>query len=261
MNRGDEPTIPPPPAAVEPVRSGDAVGTTTDERLQELMARLGHDLRAPLGAVLMWTHVARSASGAERAAALDAIEQGAREQNAIIAELVDLTRARVGRLPLARARVRQNQLVEATLASGRAAAEKRGARVERLGGGEADPELVGDPVRLVRAVSNLVLHALRFSGPGTSVSLGTPREPGWIRLEIGAEFEGYSRAALESDLSRFDFASFERGGAAAGFGLAFAREMFELHRGTLGVEEEPGAPGKTPRLTVVARLPEAAAPP
>ena len=63
MNRGDEPTIPPPPAAVERVRPGDAVGTTTDERLQELMARLGHDLRAPLGAVLMWTHVARSASG------------------------------------------------------------------------------------------------------------------------------------------------------------------------------------------------------
>ena len=261
MNRGDEPPIAPPPTAVERVPAGDAVGTMTDERLQELMARLGHDLRAPLGAVLMWTHVARSADGAERAAALDAIEQGAREQNAIIAELVDLTRARVGRLPLTRVRLRQSQLVEATLVSGRAAAEKRGARVERLGGGEGDPELVGDPVRLVRAVSNLVLHALRLSGPGASVSLATPHEPGWIRLEIGAELEGHSRAALESELSRFDFASFDRRGAAAGFGLAFAREIFELHRGTLAVEEGPGAPGKTPRLTVVARLPEAATPP
>jgi signal transduction histidine kinase len=236
------------------------------ERLNEFVARLGHDLRAPLGAVLMWTHVAREAVGSlERTAALEAIELGAREQNAVIAELVDLARARAGRLVLARTRFAAREIVEGALDAIRADTRKRGGRIDWAPADppSSQPEVEGDLPRLIRSLSNLVLHAFRLSEPGSAVTIVTAREPGWIRLEVRAGFEGLAPSALERHLARFDFASFDAaaglGGAAAGFGVAYAREIAEQHGATLTVEagsSSPSRPSPT-AAALVLRLPVA----
>ena len=231
-------------------------GQVIHEQLHEFVARLGHDLRAPLGAVLMWTHVAREAvGGIERTAALEAIELGAREQNAVIAELVDLARAQAGRLVLARSRFGVREIVEGALEAIRADTRKRGGRIDWVRGGPSQPEVEGDLPRLIRSVANLVLHAFRLSEPGSAVTIVTTREPGWARLEVRAGFEGLTPAALERHLARFDFASFDGAaglGGAAGFGLAYAREIAEHHAATLTAEVSSSSP---PELALVLRLP------
>jgi signal transduction histidine kinase len=213
------------------------------------VARLGHDLRAPLGAVLMWTHVAREAvGGIERTAALEAIELGAREQNAVIAELVDLARARAGRLVLARTRFGAREIVEGTLHAIHADIRKRGGRIDWVPASPSLPEIEGDLPRLVRSVTNLVLHAFRLSEPDSGVTIVTACEPGWVRIEIRAGFEGLAPSTLERHLARFDFASFD---GATSFGLAYAREIAEQHAATLTVE----ASSSSPELALVLRLP------
>lgn len=225
-----------------------------DFRLQELVARIGHDLRAPLGAVLMWIHVARQAAESDRLDALEAIEAGAREQNSLISELVDLTRARVGRLELERTTLGLAELVDQAVLATAAQARNHDLQVERpLGGGES-AMLVGDSVRLVRSIINVVTYAIRVSRAGRRVNLTCIHEPGWARLEVGGPFTTVDLPVLGRVLSAFSLTGFraERDATSLVFGLCFAREMLALHGGTL-----TPVIGASDTVTIAIRLPAA----
>ena len=225
-----------------------------DLRLQDLVARIGHDLRAPMGAVLMWLHVARQATEPSRNDALDAlsaIEAGAREQNVLISELVDLTRARAGHLALNRMPVRFDELVDEVVFETARQARMRGVGLDRTPAAPGGDLVFGDQPRLLQSIVNVVSHAIRISRPGRRVVLACVPEMGWARLEIRGAFEEVDLPGLERLLRPFAPAElFAEGDATAAVDLrlSYAYAMVALHRGRL--EALRGPP-----VAVVIRLP------
>lgn len=102
--------------------------------------------------------------------------------------------------------------------------------------------VAADPVLLRRTLANLVSNAVKYSTPGTTVTVRGRVDGDMARVEVADEGVG-----LSPDDARRAFEPFWRGGAAttrvargAGLGLALVSEYVRAMRGTCGVSSEPG---------------------
>lgn len=239
----------PRPEPIEPEETREV-----DRWMYQFTAQLAHDMRAPMGAIFMWAHVLRAADLGENRAAIEAIEASARQQSRMLADVVDMARALVGRLKIDRARVDLVAVVSAALEEKAKDAAARRVAVEWPGSAGPAMMVKADAKRLQQALACLIAHAISNATAGrVMVRLGG--EPGNhvdVRVEIpGASgelaalddlFAAYRAPGLDLPTGRPDF----------GMGLPFARAMVQLHGGTLQVENQ-GADGH--HLVFVARLP------
>jgi signal transduction histidine kinase/CheY-like chemotaxis protein len=117
----------------------------------------------------------------------------------------------------------------------------RGARIE------FDPrvdlarnwQVVGDESRLRRIYTNLVENALRYSPPGTTVTLGVVADGNDLRAYV--DDEGPGLLAGESTARLFGlFSKGKEGGGKAGLGLYFCKITVERWGGVIGCENRPG---------------------
>jgi signal transduction histidine kinase len=98
----------------------------------------------------------------------------------------------------------------------------------------------GDPVRLERAMVNLLGNAIKFSPPGSSVDVSLARGRHFARIAVSDQGPGIS----EDGKARI-FEVFQREEETAhlpglGLGLFITKQIAESHGGTISVESEHG---------------------
>jgi len=171
----------PPSEAIPPSRAAEADARATggsapreiDAWMYEITARLAHDMRTPLGAIRMWSHVLRTGREADRPAALDAIEASTAGLSEQMAFLADVTRVVVGRLPIEK---QPCDLVSLFRQGVEAAARELARRIVSVDvqvalADDEPPMLAGDPTRLRRAFECLVAAAGAFiAAEGTVIA-------------------------------------------------------------------------------------------
>jgi len=145
-------------------------------------------------------------------------------------------------------RVDLRSVVDDTAGLFRAAAESRGNRLEVIRPDVA-VEARADGEAVKQALINLVDNALKYSAPGTAVTVELGRADG--RVEIRVRDRGIG--IPPEDLGRI-FEKFFRANEAsrvapqgAGLGLKIVKAIMEAHNGEVGVESKPGQ-GSTFRL-------------
>jgi two-component system sensor histidine kinase KdpD len=203
------------------------------DRLKDaLMAAVSHDLRTPLTTIKAVGHeILRD--GDERAALV--IEEADR-LNRVVSDLLDLSRLNSGGVPLNLELNPADDLV--------AAAVQQTAGV--LGDHELqvripeDDILVGrfDPVHSVRALSNLVHNAAKYSPPGSPIQLTLERKDDTLRLLVEDRGEGVPADEVERIFEPFvRLKGADRGGS--GLGLSIARRLAEAQGGRVYYEARP----------------------
>jgi signal transduction histidine kinase len=150
---------------------------------QAFVSMLAHELRTPLGAILMWAHVLRMGRAEDRDAALDAIEASAQEQSAMIAGLLDLTRALAGTLRLDIGDVDVARTVLVVLEEARSLASTAQVTL-KLSIAEGTFALRGDAVRLRALMGALLKDAVKVTPPAGEVQVSLGRSEGAIRLTV-----------------------------------------------------------------------------
>lgn len=217
------------------------LGRTFDamaERIQTLLGAerrllldISHELRSPLARLNVAVELARTGDNQE--AALDRIQKEADRLNALVGELLQVTRAEGDPSSLRVEPLRLDDVVRTVAADTEIEAEPRGASV-RL---EPLPEITvnGDPELLRRAIENIVRNAVKYAPAGTAVEIGLRPASGGAVLSI----RDHGPGVPEQDLNRI-FDPFyrvntdrDRSTGGVGLGLAIARRAVELHRGTL----------------------------
>jgi signal transduction histidine kinase len=205
-------------------------------RLNEMFVGiLGHDLRNPLGTMLMGAQLLeRQLSDEAQLKTIRRVNSAGRRMMAMIEQILDLTRARLaGGLGLVRRRKRLDvgNLVERTVDEFTGAHPERELSVEILG----DSTTSGDADRLLQVFSNLISNALQHgeSGSGVLVAVdGTDRE---IVIQVrnrGAIPAGLLSTIFDPFRGRQNLSSTSR----LGLGLFIAQQIVLAHGGTLGVE-------------------------
>ncbi len=225
-----------------------------DRRKTEFLAILGHELRNPLtpirNAVYALKHMGPFGGPQDRSHSI--IERQVAQMARLIDDLLDVSRIARGKVLLQESRFDLVALVRAAVEDRAEVLEAHGLALGlRL---PASPlVIVGDPVRIVQAVGNLLDNAQKFTDPGGRIDVTLAASPDGATAAIGIRDSGIG---MPPEIIPHLFEPFSqpadslrRGGL--GLGLALVKGLVELHGGSVSVAS-PGS-GKGSEFTI--RLP------
>ena len=222
----------------------------------EFLATLSHELRTPLNAVLGWARVLRSArlDDAAQSHALEAIERNARVQALLIEDLLDMSRIATGTPRLQCRDVDLAAIVDAAVEVIRPAtlAKRLRLNVEVL----TRPALThGDSGRLQQVIWNLLSNAIKFTPADGQISVRLERDEDGYCLSVRDTGAGIDPAFLPLVFEPFRQAdgTITREHGGLGLGLAIAKQLVELHGGTITAQSLGDGQG----ATFVVRIPAA----
>ncbi len=201
-----------------------------DGHRTRMIVNLSHELRTPLSLVLGPLEEAADVPGLERA------RQNALQLQKLIDQLFDISRLEAGELPL---RAQHRNLVDFVRTTGarfKDAARTAGIRLELP---EAGPALWAwyDPDQLEKVLNNLIQNALKFTPAEGHIQLRCFPTDDHLKVEVEDSGPGVPVAEREQIFERLyqvDQQDQRRHGGA-GVGLALARELVDLHGGTIGM--------------------------
>ncbi|HET7433929.1 MAG TPA: ATP-binding protein [Thermoanaerobaculia bacterium] len=214
----------------------------------EFLTTLSHELRTPLTAISGWAAMLQMGSLDEKttSTAIETIGRSARVQGELIDDLLDLSRVVSGKLHLEVETIDLAPIVEQAVVAAHPAAE---AKQLALAFVAEEPVLLvrGDERRLRQIAWNLVSNAVKFTQRGGSIRVTLSRVHQHARVEVSDNGPGIDATFLPHVWERFRQAdsSVSREHGGLGLGLAVARELVELHGGTVSVASAGRGQGAT----------------
>ena len=224
---------------------GESIASYADELARSrdtFLAILGHDLRSPLSAVSMSGHyLSRTGmlAGKPELQAVACIQRGAAKMDAMIKDLLEYTRTRLGRgIPIARRACDVGRLCEAAIEEMRSG---HPGRVFRLG---LSGELGGDfdGARLEQVLANLLNNAVQHGAQDSPVILEAEGGRDAISLRVKNYGPAIPADALQVifdplvQLPALASGPEEAPSTNLGLGLYIARHVVLGHGGTLEAE-------------------------
>ena len=205
----------------------------------EFLGTLSHELRTPLNAILGWSEMLleQTFTDAELREGLEVITRNARSQAQLIEDLLDMNRIISGKVRLDVQTIDLAKVVDAAVGTVRPSADAKGIRLGKVVDPLAGP-VSGDPNRLQQVVWNLLSNAVKFTPKGGAVEVVLARVSAHVEITVRDTGMGIDPTFLAHVFERFrqaDSSSTRRSGGL-GLGLAIAKQLVELHGGTLRAE-------------------------
>ncbi len=210
-----------------------------------LLAAVSHDLRTPLASIKASVSSLRQTdvqwSAADQADLLATIEQNADRLDALIGNLLDMSRLHTGSLqPFLRPTAIDEVAPVALLGL------DESARLQ-IAVPEGFPLVLADPGLLERVLANLFSNALRYSPPSCPPELHAQLLDGVVELEVVDHGKGVPDGQKERIFEPFSQVGDRHPGV--GLGLAVAKGFAEAMGGTITAADTPGG-GLTVRVTL-----------
>ena len=219
----------------------------SDRRKDEFLATLAHELRNPLAPVSTALAIlARGETDAATQARLVAMMQRQMQQFVrLIDDLMEVSRLSTGRLSL---RTERLDLVEVVRTAVEIVAPSLLARRHTLEVQWPPPLwLQGDRTRLGQVFVNLLGNAAKYTDPGGRITITFELQAESVRVQVADNGLGIAPEMLDEVFEMF--VQVERspvhGRAGLGVGLPLARQLVELHQGTLTLHSDGLGQGST----------------
>jgi signal transduction histidine kinase len=236
----------------------------TNRAKDRFLAAVSHDLRSPLNAIGGWASQleTRSADAEFTKRAARAIRHSTAVELRLVNDLLDLTRAKTGKLALHPQEVAIGTIVQTATDGIRTGAEQKGIEL-RIQAARDECRVFADPVRLEQVLTNLLTNAVKFTPAGGSVEVRVKPSGKAVAIQVvdsGIGIPADQRARIFDPFHQVD-ESRDIGGGGLGLGLAIAKRIVELHGGSIVAERNRGTPGSTFSVSLPAvepwRQPEA----
>lgn len=249
-------------AAHEALRSSERALREADQRKNEYLAMLAHELRNPLAPIRTAAHILKSsqASAAQIEQASTIIERQVAQITRIVDDLLDVSRVMRGLVTLDMRPIVLQEIVLTAIEQIRSLIDSKQHRLQVT---LPEPSIVlsGEGVRLVQMVSNLLSNAARHSGTNGTIELFVVAHPQLVEIHVRDHGAGIPAELLPRifDLFAQGQQSAARSEGGLGIGLALVRRLAELHGGHIHATST--GPGHGAEFTIVLpRLADEAAP-
>ena len=214
----------------------------------EFISTVSHELRTPLNTIRLWSRmfVSGKVQPDEVIEGGKMIDRAALAQQQLIDDLLDVSRMVSGNLRLALRSTDLASTVAAAIDAIRALADSRRISVEVDLSSEVG-HVVVDPDRIQQVVWNLLANAVKFTPEGGHIAVGLRRVGGSVEIEITDTGAGIRAEFLPHIFDRFrqaDSGSTRRY-AGLGLGLAIAKQLTEIHGGSIRAESDGEGLGAT----------------
>ena len=226
------------------LRDSEEVLRKADQRKDEFLATLAHELRNPLAPIrtaaeiLTLPNLSRERLAWSRQVIHRQVEHMAR----LLDDLLDVARITRGKLRLRLQPVDLSTIVDTAVEATRPllAIKKHALTIEMP---PDVPVFEADPVRLAQVLSNLLTNAAKYTDSPGQISLTARIENATLRISVKDNGIGLSPAALAEIFTMFSQVhdSHARTEGGLGIGLALVKGLVDLHGGTIDVfSEGPG---------------------
>ena len=227
--------------AVDALRHSEAQLKEADRRKDEFLAVLAHELRNPLAPIrtaLELIRLARSnASLVEEARTM--MERQVSHMVRLIDDLLDVSRIASGKIQLRRQAATLSSLINSAIEANLVALNDAGIVLD-VDLPEEPVSLDVDPTRFVQVLTNVLHNAVKFSHSGGQVSISANLHApngtaGHAQIVVRDAGLGISADLLPRVFEMFaqDETSSHSRGPGLGIGLALARQLIEMHGGSI----------------------------
>lgn len=229
-----------------------------EERVHErdrFLAVLGHELRNPLGAILLASQMT-DADGRIDAEKAQLIERQSRHLTRLVNDLLDLSRVAAGKIVLKRQRVNLVEIITQSVRTVIPAAQRQGIDLA-MRVPEHRIVVDADPVRVDQIVTNILTNAIKYTPEGGHVTLDLNDGDGQATIRVTDDGVGVAPDRIGGIFELFAQAenAIGRAQGGMGIGLALVRNLAELHDGSVAAKSDGVGKGSE----FVVRLPLATA--
>jgi PAS domain S-box-containing protein len=220
----------------------------------EFLAVLSHELRSPLNPILGWAKLLQQGKldATKTKTALATIQRNAQLQSQLIDDLLDISRILRGKLSVNEMPVDLSAVILAALETVRLAAEAKSLQIQTI----LTPHtgtVIGDAGRLQQVIWNLLSNAVKFTPQNGQVTITLTQIETHLQIRVTDTGKGISPEFLPYVFEHFrqeDGATTRKFGGL-GLGLAIARQLVEMHGGTVWAESQ----GEKQGATFIVQLP------
>ena len=162
------------------------------------------------------------------------IRRNAELQAKLIDDLLDMNRFLSGNVRLDLGAVDVGALLQTTMQGLQPAADAKGIQLLALVDSPS-AEVLGDARRLQQVLWNIVHNAIKFTPSGGRVEIHVLRAGGHLQISVQDNGQGISPSFLPHVFERFrqEDSSPTRASFGLGLGLSIAKQIIELHGGTI----------------------------
>lgn len=217
---------------------------SADQRKDEFLAILAHELRGPLSAVAMAAELlAKGMSSPTQAANFgQLISRQASHMNRIVEDLLDVSRIVRNEVSIENELVDLREVISLAAEQIAPAAQRRNHQVVlRLP--DVGAYVLGDQTRLIQVVGNLIGNSVRYTPEGGNIEVAITAQLSQICISVSDNGIGISAELLPSLFDMFKQAerSTDSRNSGLGLGLALVKTLVEAHHGTIsGFSDGPG---------------------
>ncbi len=211
---------------------------TTEAMKNEFISSVSHELRTPLTAIKGWAETLSYDVDKETISkGVRVIRNETERLSEMVEELLDFSRMQSGKFSL---RIEKMDLLAELGDAVLIYAEK--ARRENIRIIYNEPEMLpfvnGDRNRIRQVFINIIDNAIKYSNPGSVITIGAEAVKNKIQVLIADNGVGISKQDLPRVKTKFFKANQTRRGS--GIGLAVADEIITMHGGYLRIDSELG---------------------
>ena len=220
-------------------KQGESALREADQRKDEFLATLSHELRNPLAPIRNGLQLMRLQGDRPNPKVHDIMERQLNHLVRLVDDLLEISRITRGLLELRRERVELASIVRNAVETSQPLIHASSHRLDVALPSEA-LWLTGDPVRLTQVLGNVLNNAAKYTDNGGTIALSVRRDGQTAVISVRDNGCGITRAGLERIFEMFsrEVHAKERSQGGLGIGLTLSRRLVEMHGGTIEARSE-----------------------
>lgn len=212
-----------------------------EDRVHErdrFLAILGHELRNPLGAILLASQI-RNDDGRLDGEHAQLIERQSRHLTRLVNDLLDLSRVVSGKIVLKQQVIDLADVLRQSFETVMESAARQNVSVEVRYTDDALP-VYADPLRAAQIMTNVVGNAIKYTPEGGNVIVTLERDGEEAIVRVQDDGVGIDPTRISTIFELFAQAenAIGRAQGGMGIGLALVRNLLQLHGGTITAESD-----------------------
>jgi PAS domain S-box-containing protein len=231
-----------------------------DQRKDEFLATLAHELRNPLAPIRNGIELLKrqEQGNAEALAVVGVMERQMKHMVRLVDDLIDVSRITRDKLELRRQLLDLGQVLRTAIEACQPLIESKGHHLA-LTLPPVQVALEADATRLVQVFSNLLNNAVKYTEPGGHLGISAERHGAEVVVVVTDDGSGIPTAMLPRVFEMFTQLdrTLERSQGGLGIGLSMVKRLVEMHGGSISLHSD--GVGRGTRVEV--RLPAALTPP
>jgi signal transduction histidine kinase len=217
-----------------------------DRMKSQFVSNVSHELRTPITTIKLYTALMQQSPIEKWEEYLDTLAQEADRQARLVEEILQISRIEAGRLEISPRPTPLNELTQMAFVNHQPLAQEGELTIE-YHPTEPGPVVQIDTDRITQVLANVMTNAIQYTPRGGRVIVSTGQEETKGRMWATVTVKDTGMGIPEEELPHI-FERFFRGErprsmqvSGTGLGLAIAKDIVELHGGTVTVESKVDA--------------------